>query len=63
MVAQQIANNYKIYLDKDDPKWTTWALLIKKKDYQFEEQVEDKAGLYTECGLPGGNICIMVGRY
>ena len=46
----------------DNPIKTTWALLILKKDYKFDEQIKYKASVYWDYALPGEMLCIIAGR-
>ena len=62
MVAQQIANSYKSTFYRNDPKKTTWTLIIHQGEYEYMESVVKKCA-YNEYMLPGEYFCIMAYRW
>ena len=67
MIAQQIANRFKINDGGNQPKWTVWAIIIKKEDYKSEDfqdddMIENKAGEFlTVYNLFGKYMCLKLG--
>ena len=57
MVSQQIANEVNVIDDKN-PKETSWALIIKERDYKYDREVQVKC-CYFEYTLPGNHLCIL----
>ena len=62
MVAQQITNSHKSALFRNDPKKTTWALIIPIADYEFEPLIVKRCQ-YNEYKLPGDYLCILAHRW
>lgn len=65
-VAQAIANSLKIDTNKSDWTVTSWALLIRQEDYNFDEEVKNKLtynGMYNEYAFPdfpGEYLCVLI---
>ena len=62
MVAQQITNSHKQTFYRNDPKKTTWTLIIPSKDYNFDPLIPKKCQ-YNEYRLPGDLLCILAYRW
>ena len=65
-VAQAIANAYKSEVNKAEWTVTTWALLIRQEDYQYDPEVKSRLthnGAYNEYAFPdfpGEYLCVLL---
>ena len=63
-VVQQIASDYRAYIKEIDPNLTTWALLVKKQDYKFDDQFRELCGdYYFEYMIGKDYLCVMTRIY
>ena len=61
MIAQEIVTKYQLSSGNNpkNPNSIYWALIIMKKDYQFDENFESEFAEYFEFSLPGDCLCIL----
>ena len=47
----------------DSKEWTTWALLMKKKNFKYDLALKTNVYYYQEFNMPEEYVLVLVARY